>query len=193
MDGVHDMGGMHGFGPVPIEADDPVFRTRWEARVWALSGSVVRRSTVDRFRFTIEQMPPSAYLTSSYYERLLWAIERLAAEQGLLDGSGDPPTVDRPSSSTPPWKGYFAQGDAVRVANRVTAGHCRVPRYLRCHLGHVDRIACAWPNPGESASSGRYGAPELVYTVLFAGEELFGAGVDHVVAADLAESDLEAP
>jgi nitrile hydratase len=193
MDGVHDMGGMHGFGPVPIEADEPVFRARWEARVWALSGTVVKRSTVDRLRFTIEQMPPAAYLTSSYYERWLWAIERLAAEQGLLDGSGDPPTVKRPSCTTAPWKGHFAPGDTVRVANRVTPGHCRVPRYLRCHTGQVERIACVWPNPGETAASGRYGAPELVYTVLFPGEELFGAGSDHVVAADLAESDLEEP
>jgi len=89
VDGVHDLGGMHGFGPVPIEVDEPLFHEPWEGRVWAM-WSAIGATTIDRFRFTIEQMPPARYLASSYYERWLWAIERLAAEQGLLT------TRDRP-------------------------------------------------------------------------------------------------
>ena len=86
VDGVHDLGGMHGFGPVPIEADEPLFHEPWEGRVWQMMrATVMARTTIDRVRHTIEQMPPVEYLASSYYERWLWALEHLAAEQGMLD------------------------------------------------------------------------------------------------------------
>jgi nitrile hydratase len=193
MDGVHDLGGMHGFGPVPIEADEPLFHEPWEGRVWALTRVLMTHTTIDRFRYTIEQMPPAEYLASSYYERWLWAAEHLAAEQGLLDSRDAPPTVERPSPGPPTWTGRFRAGDRVRVANTVTDGHTRVPRYLRGHTGTVERIGCAWPNPGESAAGGTYGEPELVCTVSFAAADLFGPSADHTVLADLGESDLERP
>jgi nitrile hydratase subunit beta len=193
MDGAHDLGGMHGFGPVPIEADEPLFHERWEGRVWAMLHAVMAHTTTDRFRYTIEQMPPAEYLTSSYYERWLWATEHLAAEQGLLDSDAAPATARRPSPRLPTWPGRFQPGDLVRVANPVTAGHTRVPRYLRRHVGRVERVAFAWPVPGESAKSGTYGEPELVYTIAFSGSELFGPAAEHTVTADLGESDLEEP
>jgi hypothetical protein len=191
VDGAHDLGGMHGFGPVPIEEDEPLFHEPWEGRVWAMMGAARRATTIDRFRFTIEQMPPPEYLASSYYERWLWAVERLAAEQGLLDASAAPPEVPFPSPAPARRPGRFKAGQRVRVRNAVTGGHTRVPRYLRRQVGSVERVACAWPNPGESAATGRYGDPELVYTVAFAGADLFGSDADHIVTADLAESDLE--
>src|SRR6516165_1604714 len=98
------MGGMHGYGRVPIQVDEPLFHEPWEGRVWAM-WSAIGATTVDRFRFTIEQMPPAAYLASSYYERWLWAIERLAAEQGLLDSDDCPAVVARPSPAIPTWPG----------------------------------------------------------------------------------------
>ena len=192
VDGVHDMGGMHGFGRVPVEVDEPLFHEPWEGRVWAM-WSAIGATTVDRFRFTIEQMPPATYLASGYYERWLWAIERLAAEQGLLTSSDRPPATARPSPALVAGEGWFRPGDSVRVRNAVTEGHTRVPRYLRLHIGQVERIACAWPNPGDSAATGRYGPPELVYTVAFDGGDLFGPHADHTLTADLAESDLEQP
>jgi hypothetical protein len=191
VDGVHDMGGMHGFGRVPVESE-AVFHDRWEQRVWAMARTVQRATTIDRFRYTIEQMPPAEYLSSSYYERWLWAIEHLAAEQGLLDGQDRSKPTMWPSPSTPTWSGRFESGSRVRVRNVVTTGHTRVPRYLRMHEGEIERVSFAWPNPSQSAASGTYGEPELVYAVRFAANELFGGGADHVVMADLGESDLEA-
>ncbi len=190
---MHDLGGMHGFGAVPIETDEPLFHERWEGRVWAMLGTVMGSTTIDRFRYTIEQMPPAEYLASSYYERWLWAIEHLAAEQGILDRAEQPVAIARPSPPLPTCDGRFHRGDRVRVRNAVTSGHTRVPRYLRRHVGHVQGVAFAWPNPGESAATGTYGEPELVYTVSFAASELFGATADHTVTADLGESDLEGP
>jgi len=184
---------MHGFGPVPIEVDEPLFHEPWEGRVWRMLGTVMGSTTIDRFRYTIEQMPPAEYLASSYYERWLWAIEHLAAEQGILDGADRPARVVRPSPAVPTWAGRFHGGDRVRVGNPVTNDHTRVPRYLRRHVGRVERVAFAWPNPGESAATGTYGEPELVYTVAFAAAELFGPPADHTITADLGESDLEDP
>ena len=37
MNGVHDMGGQHGMGPVQYEKDEPVFHATWEGRVYALT------------------------------------------------------------------------------------------------------------------------------------------------------------
>jgi hypothetical protein len=58
-------------------------------------------------------------------------------------------------------------------------------------VGLIERVAFAWPNPGESAATGTYGEPELVYTVAFAASDLFGPDADHSLTADLAETDLE--
>lgn len=192
MDGVHDLGGLHGFGPVPVQADEPPFAHRWEARVWAMAGTVISRATVDRFRFTIEQMPPGEYLSSGYFARWLWAIERLAAEQGLVAGRDGAPRVTFPNPPLATWAGSFHPGERVRISNAVTSGHTRVPRYLRRHVGTVERTACAWPNPGESAATGTYGEPELVYTVVFAAADVFGPPADHTIAADFGQRDLEA-
>jgi nitrile hydratase len=190
VDGVHDLGGLHGFGAIPIERDEPLFHEPWEARVWAMWGVIC--PTVDRFRWTIERMPPPEYLASSYYERWLWAFERLAAEQGLLESDRRPPRTPMPSPSEPIWEGRFRLGQRVRVRNVTTAAHTRVPRYLRLHEGVVERVAFAWCGPTDSAATGRYGDNlQLFYTVAFAGADLFEADADHTITADLGEGDLE--
>jgi hypothetical protein len=193
VDGVHDLGGRPGFGPVPVEVDEPVFHEPWEGRVWGLQTVIRRSTTIDRFRYTIEQMPPAEYLASTYYERWLWATERLAAEQGLLQSATPPSPVSFPSASTPTWVGRFEPGERVRVRKPVSKGHTRVPHYLGGHVGRVERVAFAWPNPGRSAATGTYGEAELVYTLAFTAAELFGPAADHTLTADIGESDLEEP
>lgn len=86
MDGVHDLGGMHGFGPVRTGADEPVFHADWERRVLAvtLATGALGRWSIDRSRFTREQLPPATYLTSSYYEIWLRGLERLLVQARLL-------------------------------------------------------------------------------------------------------------
>ena len=82
MNGIHDMGGMHGFGPVVVEANEPVFHARWEARVRALISLALRRgiANVDEFRHAIERMDPVEYLSAGYYGRWLRALETLVRE-----------------------------------------------------------------------------------------------------------------
>jgi nitrile hydratase subunit beta len=190
VDGVHDMGGMHGFGAVPIEHDEPVFHAPWEGRVAVMAGVVMRSITIDRFRYTIEQMPPAEYLNSAYYERWLWAVERLAAEQGLLDSSATPEREPKPSGE-PAAPRRFADGDRVRIANTVTSGHTRVPRYVRNHIGTVVRRSCAWSHPTMAAATGRHGPMEHIYAVAIPAADLFGNDADHTVVVDVWERDLE--
>jgi len=86
VNGVHDMGGMHGFGPVVAEAHEPVFHAEWERRAFALTlaAGFLGEWNIDMSRFAREQMPPAAYLASSYYEHWLWGLEHLLVERGLL-------------------------------------------------------------------------------------------------------------
>ena len=86
MNGVHDLGGMHGFGPVEPEPDEPVFHAGWERRAFALTLAMGawRRWNLDMSRFAREQMPAHEYLATSYYEHWLWGLERLLVEHGFL-------------------------------------------------------------------------------------------------------------
>jgi len=86
VNGVHDMGGMHGFGAVEREEDEPVFHARWEGRVAGMNRAVQARGifNIDEFRHGIERMAPVEYLGSSYYERWLATLERNLVEKGLL-------------------------------------------------------------------------------------------------------------
>jgi hypothetical protein len=87
MDGIHDLGGMHGFGAVEPEADEPVFHAKWEGRVLGmlLGLTAQARWTIDEFRHAIERMDPAYYLGSSYYEHWLDALERIVVEKGMLE------------------------------------------------------------------------------------------------------------
>jgi len=70
MNGVHDMGGMHGFGPVIPEQNEPVWHAPWEARKYALA----RASMIPGLRQQIERMPAADYLRATYYEKWLYAL-----------------------------------------------------------------------------------------------------------------------
>jgi hypothetical protein len=87
---VHDVGGQTGFGPVPLGDDGQPFAADWEARVYALNGVLRARGvyTTDEFRDAIERIPPAEYVSLSYYERWLRAIETVLADKGVLTAEG---------------------------------------------------------------------------------------------------------
>src|SRR5918998_2496398 len=88
MNGVHDMGGMHGFGPIVREVNEPVFHAAWEAHVHAMMTEVRSRGyfNIDASRHGIERMDPAHYLRAPYYERWLATIELNLIEAGFLTG-----------------------------------------------------------------------------------------------------------
>ena len=83
---IRDLGGLHGFGPVDPESDEPVFHHAWEKRVFGLFAPTFAAGLfcVDEFRHAIERMGAVEYLDSSYYEHWLHALETLALEKGYV-------------------------------------------------------------------------------------------------------------
>ena len=86
MNGVHDIGGMDGFGLINPEPNEPVFHEPWEGRVFAINISRAGRppTPIDAGRHRIECLDPVQYLASSYYERWLAAMESAIVEAGTL-------------------------------------------------------------------------------------------------------------
>ena len=86
MDGIHDLGGMQGFGPVEREENEPAFHAAWEAAVLAMmrAGGARGLFNIDEFRHGIERMDPAHYLRATYYEKWLDGIARLVVEKGVV-------------------------------------------------------------------------------------------------------------
>lgn len=126
MNGVHDMGGMHGFGPVPREEDEPVFHAPWEGRLFGITRAVGSHDihSPRGMRFALESMDPARYLSSSYYERWLHVTEKALLSKGLL-------TAEELDARTE----FFAQRpDAVVSRREDPAMRDLVMRTVRSHL-----------------------------------------------------------
>jgi nitrile hydratase len=216
MNGVHDMGGMDGFGKVEPEANEPVFHGDWEARVLALSLAMgaTDRWNIDATRHARETLPPAQYLSSIYYQvRLAGLIKQLLAN-GLIDEaelrSGKASKASAPitplkaadvdkilARGTPyarpsPAPARFRLGQKVRARNIHVSGHTRLPRYVRGRLGEIVRVHGAFVFPDINAH-GRGEDPHWLYTVAFTAAELWGKNDNAVVNLDLWEPYLETP
>ncbi|MGY4370644.1 nitrile hydratase beta subunit [Bradyrhizobium sp. LB1.3] len=86
MNGVHDMGGMDGFGKVEPEPNEPVFHAEWESRVLAMVRAMGAAGAfnIDTSRFYRETLPPHVYLSSSYYKKWFLGLEEMLIEKGYL-------------------------------------------------------------------------------------------------------------
>jgi nitrile hydratase len=86
MNGIHDMGGLHGFGLVVREKDEPVFHSYWESRVFCMTQVLDTKGiwNLDEHRHEIELMNAADYITAGYYGRWLFAMERLLARKDIL-------------------------------------------------------------------------------------------------------------
>jgi nitrile hydratase beta subunit len=201
MNGVHDMGGMHGFGPVAPERDEPVFHGDWEGRVLALNRAMgyARLWNIDQSRAAIEVLPPDVYLTHSYYEKWLLRLEQLLIERQLvgademaaghalrpgkplqrkLEAANVAAALTRGSYGREPRApARFKVGDRVRTRNINPATHTRLPRYARGRVGTIECVRGCHVFP-DSVAIGQGENPQWLYTVRFEGRELWGEGSD---------------
>ncbi len=198
MNGPHDMGGGHGWGPVRPETNEPVFHAPWERRAFALTVAMGASGqwNIDQSRSARETLPPAEWIRLSYYELWLAGLERLLAANGLVSPAEraagkaiDPPrpvpnvlrgpdvaaTLARggPSSRPAPQPPRFAVGDRVRTRNIHPAGHTRLPRYLRGHAGTIERVHGCHAFP-DSRAAGQGDDPQWLYAVAFPATELWG-------------------
>lgn len=213
MNGIHDLGGMHGFGPVKAEANEPVFHAAWEGRVFALANLYLGLgfANIDRFRHAIERLPPATYLTAGYYGRWLGALEILLAEDEVgsraeIDSRQQGTPLASAAIATPAPSGNasgaakrslnaaprFTSGQIVRARNINPSGHTRLPRYVRGKRGVVAHVHPAWVFPDTNAH-GLGESPQYVYAVRFEAAELWGPQAEPGTAmhVDLFESYLE--
>ncbi len=196
MNGIHDMGGMDGMGPVEPEPNEPVFHAPWEGRVFALRRLLVSwglGGAWGSFRFAQERVPAADYLRLSYYARWFTAIvDRLRAngvvsEAELACGAADPHAPRPVRRERPPQAplGFerlaldapvrFRAGDAVRARNVHPPGHTRLPRYVRGRRGTVIRDNGVWALQDTDRHGQQPGDfPQHVYTVRFTSRELWG-------------------
>jgi len=208
MNGVHDMGGMDGFGPVRPEPTEPVFHAAWEGRVYAFTRALgyAGEWTLDESRHTQERLPPAVYLAVSYYKRWALGFERLLVAHGLvserelaagrslepgrplrrrLAAAIVPDTLRRGSFARPaPGPPGFAVGERVRTKNIHPHGATRLPRYARDKTGTITRVQGCHVFP-DAVVRGDGEDPQWLYTVVFHGTDLWGADSDPTVMVSI--------
>ena len=217
MNGVHDMGGMHGLGPIHDEKNEPVFHARWEGRVYALNRAMAawRKWNIDAGRHQIELIPAAEYLRMSYYEKWFTRLVELLVKHGFVTRAeiakgkrarGSPKatpvikagqvasTIGRRVSTKRDVRvaPHFKVGQPVRALNINPSGHTRLPRYARGKVGTIDRDHGVFVFPDTNAHF-QGEKPQHVYSVRFAARELWGAqaGPRDAVYVDLWDDYLE--
>jgi nitrile hydratase subunit beta len=206
VDGMHDLGGRQGFGPVVVEPGEPRYHSRWEAATRLLFRVILPRNVANgsdgALRHAIERMDPAHYLTASYYERWVTAAATLAVESDILtraeleERAGGPyplsgPVTAETISDPPLGRSRFTVGDRVRVREWHPRGHTRCPGYIRGHAGVVTRCDGLFSIPDVEAHSG-YRVREAAYSVRFDADELWNDDQPGVtVNVDLWDSYLE--
>jgi nitrile hydratase len=217
VNGGQDLGGEHGFGPVVPEANEPVFHAEWERRAFALTLAMATPGgwNIDMGRFVRENRDPADYLTMSYYQLWFAGLETLLKERNFVADDeiaagralNAPKPVKRiltpgdvlkvlhrggPTERDTNTKPKFKSGDKVRAKNINPPTHTRLPRYVRGHKGVIERVIGFHVFP-DSNATGAGEDPQWLYTVTFAGRELFGPDGDPTtkVSVDAWEPYLE--
>ncbi len=188
MDGIHDLGGKQGFGPVRHTPAAPVFHAPWEKRANALYSLAVRLGifNMDEYRHAIERMEPRHYMAASYYERTLTSLATLCVEKGIVTrdelerraGGGFPlalPSANGRSNAAR--RERFAVGDRVKVRLDLVPGHARMPAYIRGKQGVVVSESPAYPFPDAHAHGVR-ADDEPTFDVRFCSTELWPDAAD---------------
>lgn len=199
MNGIHDLGGMDGFTLPQRNPDEPLFKHDWERLVFGSYLALKTPWSIDESRYGVEMIPPDLYLTMPYYARWLYRNEKLLVKYGLLteEELTDPDSVlatteteasaaadvSRLLSSKvaqPDAAGIvpgFALGDRVVVKNEHPVGHTRAPRYVRGHVGVIQRDQGVHVFP-DTTAMGLGPKPQHCYSVMFMASELWGQRAD---------------
>jgi nitrile hydratase len=220
MNGVHDMGGLQGFGAVQPELNEPVFHADWERQAMGLTVLMggCGQWNLDQARSTRESLSPPLYLSSSYYQIWIEALERLMLARGLVAddelriGQMTTPALSvrvlaadqvdaamaRGTSAERPVRApaRFEPGQRVRARQMHPTGHTRLPRYVRGHVGTVQAVRGVHVLPDQHTAHPSTPASdqgEWLYTVVFDACDLWGPQADPTVSVsvDAWESYLE--
>ncbi len=219
MDGIHDLGGKQGYGPIEVDEDETPFHQEWEAREWGISRSARTPGiTIDWWRHCRELIMPVDYLGRPYFDS--WAQTDFATylEAGWMtlqevggSAAADGKSADEPPPAlsleqvleeerdfavrydaeidTPP---AFTLGQQVVTASHGHEGHTRLPQYARGRVGTIQAYNGAHVFPDLSAKGVE--VHQHCYNVMFLASELWAEaeGSSDKVYLDLWESYLAA-
>jgi nitrile hydratase subunit beta len=215
MDGIHDLGGRQGFGPIDVNEPEEAFHADWEGRVWAIRRSTQGDWSIDWWRHVRELIDPSDYITRPYFDS--WAQTQLAAliECGLL-------TLEEATTGQAASRGRsfaskltvsdvlkheakaalrfdhkvneaprFETGQTVRTKTLIGSAHTRLPLYARGRMGVIHANHGAHILPDLSAKG--IEEAQHLYSVRFEAQELWpeAKGSRDKVFLDLWESYLD--
>ena len=145
VNGIHDLGGMHGFGRVDPEPDEPVFHEAWEGRVFGLFFASMKLGLFQGpggMRYALETMDPADYLDHSYFERWHQVLEAELLAQGIV---GREELRERiavlranPESPPPTREDPTARAEALEVIYGARSPECEATRAPRFAPG--DRV-----------------------------------------------------
>jgi nitrile hydratase len=218
MDGVHDLGGKEGFGPIDADEREVPFHYPWEGRMWSIAMLTDAADwTIDWWRHVRELIDPADYLTRRYFDQWMQTQTAALIDSGVLTlqdvAAGD--RVSAPSLTgspiqrrdvvkmvasfakdysrkidTPP---HFAKGERVRARLMGAVGHTRLPAYVRGRIGIVHEHHGAHILPDASARGEE--RAEHLYSVVFKADMLWpeASSRHDKVFLDLWESYLERP
>lgn len=217
MDGIHDLGGKQGYGPVDVNEPEEPFYADFEGRMWAISRTAkVPSITIDWWRHIRENIMPDDYLNRPYFDS--WAqthiasmidagiftfdelingvsktpkigqVETLSLDEILMQNTKMAYRFDHPTDED----ANFVVGQTVMTNAKGHAGHTRLPEYARGKLGVIIRYHGAHSFADDSAQGVE--SPQHLYTVSFAANELWGedANPNDSVSLELWESYFNA-
>jgi len=218
MDGVHDLGGKEGFGPIDVNEPEVPFHHPWEGRMWAIENLTAAPDwTIDWWRHVRELIEPVDYLTRRYFDQWMQTQTAALIDSGILTLeeviSGGVVSARTMTGSpmqhhdviamvasrakdyshqidVPP---MFTEGEEVRARLMGATGHTRLPAYVRGRVGAIHAHHGAHVFPDASARGEE--RPEHLYSVAFRADALWpeASGRAEKVFLDLWESYLERP
>ena len=218
MDGIHDLGGKQGYGPIEVDSDETPFHHDWEAREWGIAQSARTPGiTIDWWRHCRELILPEDYLGRPYFDS--WAqtdfstyidaqwmtLQEVTSGKsaGRQNDYGEPPTAMSLQQVLQEDHDHafrfdaeidavpaFSVGQQVMTSSHGHSGHTRLPQYARGRRGTIQVCNGAHIYPDLSAQGEEI--HQYCYNVMFMAEELWpeAQGSRDKVYLDLWESYL---
>lgn len=199
MDGIHDLGGKEGYGPIEVDDDGRPFHYDWEGREWGIAQCARTPGiTIDWWRHCRELIMPEDYLGRPYFDS--WAqtdfstyieagwisLEEVDAGRSLQkndDYADSAPMMTlqqvlredhdhaRRFDADIELSPAFSVGQQVLTSRNGNSGHTRLPQYARGRRGTVHAYNGAHVFPDFSALGKEI--HQHCYSVMFLAAELW--------------------
>ena len=199
MDGIHDLGGKEGYGPIEVDDDENPFHEDWEGREWGIAQCARAPGiTIDWWRHCRELIMPEDYLGRPYFDS--WAQTDFStyleagwiSEEEISAGKSISKDIDygKPAVAMTlkqvlqedhdhavrfdaeiETPPVFAVGQAVIASRHGKSGHTRLPQYARGRQGTVHAYNGAHVFPDLSAQGEE--VHQHCYSVMFEASELW--------------------